>query len=93
MIIGKLIVPVSPLRPGASRGQWTPRHGVLVHGHISFRPGVLGTLIVPHTQAFWGSMSPSDPGLSCLAEHIPPSAGRLSTRRRARKYPRSSSMP
>lgn len=41
-------------------------------GHISFSDLVSwGPLTVPLTQAFWGSMSPSDPGLSCLAEHIP----------------------
>lgn len=72
MIIGKLIVPVSPSDLGLLGANGPLRHGVLVHGAcLPLRPGVLGTLTVPHTQAFWGSMPPSDPGLSCLAEHIP----------------------
>lgn len=72
MITGKLIGPVSPSDPGLLGANGPLRHGVLVHGaYLPLRSGVLGTLTVPHTQAFWGSMSPSYPGLPCLPEHIP----------------------
>ena len=53
MITGKLIGPVSPSDPGLLGANGPLRHGVLVHGaYLPLRSGVLGTLTVPHTQAF-----------------------------------------
>lgn len=97
VITGKPIGPVSPSDLGLLGVNEPLRAGVPTHGTcLPLRPGVLGTLTVPHTQASWGSMSLPNPGLLRLSGGLlsisPPSDSGLPTRR-ARKHPRTGSVP
>lgn len=72
VITGKPTGPGVPSDLGLPRGHCPPiKQGVLTHGAgLPFRPGVLGTLHGPHTQASWGSIYPPDPWLSHFSEGL-----------------------
>lgn len=86
--------PEGPLRFGVPGGHCPPiKQGVLTHGAgLPFRPGVLGTLTVPHTCASWGSMYPPGLWLSYFSRflsisHLPDSG--LSMGRKSKKGPKN----